>query len=106
MNLTSKQRAYLLKASADMAPVFNVGKASLTPDMVEGISQALKKRELIKVSVLKNCADDPAELARMISERTHSAVVRVIGKKIILFKQNPDKTKRRYFTEPEKGKTK
>ena len=49
--------------------------------------EALEKRELIKISVLKNCADDPREIAQVIAERTHSAVVKVIGKKIILFRQ-------------------
>ena len=37
---------------------------------------------MIKISVLKNCADDPRELASIIAERTPvSQVVQVIGKK-------------------------
>lgn len=53
---------------------------------------ALEKRELIKVSVLKNCIDDPKEIASVIAERTHSNVVKVIGKKMIFYrkaKKNP-----------------
>lgn len=53
----------------------------------QALDEALEKRELIKISVLKNCADDPREIAQVIAERTHSAVVKVIGKKIILFRQ-------------------
>jgi RNA-binding protein len=52
----------------------------------------LEKRELIKISVLKNCIDDPREIADMIAERTHSTVVKVIGKKMIIYrpaKKNP-----------------
>jgi RNA-binding protein len=52
----------------------------------------LEKRELIKISVLKNCIDDPKEIAEMIAERTHSTVVKVIGKKMIIYrpaKKNP-----------------
>ena len=49
---------------------------------------------MIKVSVLQNCADDPKELAQILAERTHSLVVQVIGKKIVLYKEGkPDKKK-------------
>lgn len=93
MKLTSKQRAYLMSLSNTIDPIFNVGKASLSPEMVEGISQALEKRELIKIGVLKNCMDDPHSIAEIIGERTHSVVVKVIGKKIILYKPNKEKGK-------------
>lgn len=92
MNLTSKQRAYLRRLSNQIEPIFQIGKASLTPAIVEAVNDALEKRELVKVSVLKNCFDDPRELADIVAERTHSSVVQVIGKKIIFYrpaKRNP-----------------
>ena len=49
-------------------------------------------KELIKIAVLKNCIDDPKEIANVVAERTQSQVVQVIGKKIVLykpFKQDP-----------------
>lgn len=85
-NLTNKQRAYLTGLSSNLNPIFQIGKASLTPENVAAISEAIAKRELIKISVLKNCYDDPKELAEILAERTRSTVVRVIGKKIILYK--------------------
>ncbi len=93
MNLTSKQRAYLGSQANTMDPIFQIGKASLTPELITAIDEAIEKRELIKISVLKNCADDPKEIATMIAERTHSVVVKVIGKKIILFRQAKKNTK-------------
>lgn len=87
--MTSKQRAYLKSLASSLNPVFQVGKASLTPEFTEAIEETLHTKELIKIAVLKNCADDPHEIAEMIAERTHSQVVQVIGKKIILYK--PDK---------------
>lgn len=89
MEITSKQRAYLKSLANGIDPVFQVGKASLTPEFTASINDAFNTRELLKIAVLKNCADDPKELAKMIAERTHSNVVQVIGKKIILYK--PDK---------------
>lgn len=86
MAMTSKQRAYLKSLASSLTPIFQVGKSSLTPEMVSAIDEAIEKRELIKVSVLNNCQDDPAQIAETMAERTRSQVVQVIGKKIILFR--------------------
>ena len=93
--MTSKQRAYLKSISSTYEPIFQIGKGSITPEVCEAVSEALTARELIKVSVLKNCADDPKDVARMIAERTRSQVVHVIGRKIVLFRQNPKKEDRK-----------
>ena len=66
----------------------------MTPELTGAISEALEARELIKISVLKNCADDPKELASLLAERTRSQVVQVIGKKIVLYKEGKDKNKK------------
>ena len=91
--MTSKQRAYLKSLASNLNPVFQVGKSSLTPDLTEAIGEAFNKNELIKVAVLKNCADDPDEIAQMVAERTHSQLVQVIGKKFVLYKPDKDKPK-------------
>lgn len=93
--MTSKQRSYLKGLAMTMEPIFQIGKASLTPENTTAINEALEKRELIKVSVLQNCLDDPSEIAAMVAERTHSEVVHVIGKKIVLFKYQKDAKKRK-----------
>lgn len=92
-NLTSKQRAYLKSLAIKETSIYQIGKASLTPEVTKGIGEALKARELVKVSVLKNCMDDPREIAEMIAERTGSIVVQVIGKKILLYKESDGKKK-------------
>jgi RNA-binding protein len=43
--------------------------------------------------VLKNCLDDPKEIAHVLAERTHSELVQVIGKKIVLYRQSKEKKK-------------
>lgn len=91
--MTSKQRAYLKGLAMTIDPILQIGKASLTPELIEGVREAIEKRELIKISVLKNCFDDPKELAQILAERTRSEVVQVIGKKIVLFKQAKEKSK-------------
>ena len=92
--MTTKQRAYLKGLAMTMEPIFQVGKNSMTPELTKAIEEALTARELIKIRVLKNCADDPRELANMIAERTHSDVVQVIGKKIVLYREGKDKNRK------------
>ena len=87
--MTSKQRAYLKGLASTLEPVFQIGKSGVTPEVTEAISEAFNNRELLKISVLKNCIEEPRSIAELISERTHSQVVHVIGKKIVLYK--PDK---------------
>lgn len=91
--MTSKQRACLKGLAMNLEPIFQVGKSSLTPEFTESVSECFNRRELVKISVLKNCMDDPREIAEMLAERTHSEVVQVIGKKIVLYKESKDHKK-------------
>ncbi len=91
--MTSKQRAYLKGLAMTMDPILNVGKSSVTPELVISVDEAIEKRELIKIGVLKNCLDNPRAIAETIAERTHSQVVQVIGKKIVLYRKNKNKPK-------------
>ena len=86
--MTSKQRAYLKGLAQTMEPIFQIGKNSLTPENTKAIAEALEARELIKISVLQNCLEDPKEMAQVLAERTRSQVVQVIGKKIVLYKES------------------
>ena len=92
--MTSKQRGYLKSLAMNLDPVFQIGKSSLTPELTAAVQEALDARELIKVSVLQNCVDDPKELAGLVSERTRSQVVQVIGRKIVLYKEAKDDRKK------------
>lgn len=91
--MTSRQRAYLKGLASTMEPVFQIGKAGLTPEVTAAISEAFNNRELLKVSILKNCPDDLRSAAATIAARTGSQVVHVIGRRIILYKENKDHKK-------------
>ena len=94
--MTSKQRAVLKGAAMNMQPIFQIGKGSLTPEVTAAVAEALEARELIKINVLKNCLDDTNVLAQTLVERTHSTLVQVIGKKIVLYKPAADPKDRKY----------
>lgn len=86
--MTSKQRAYLKSLAMKLDPIYNIGKGSISPELVAGVRDALEARELVKIGVLQNCMDDPKDLAEVLAERTRSQVVQVIGKKIVLYKES------------------
>ena len=92
--MTSKQRAYLKSLAQTITPVVQIGKGSLTPEVTASADEALAARELIKISILQNCLDDPRQLAEALAERTRSQVVQVIGKKIILYREGKNDKKK------------
>lgn len=89
--MTSKERTRLKGLAMNINPIFQIGKSSVTPEITTAVDEALEARELIKIHVLKNCFDDPRGIAEMLAERTHSEVVQVIGKKIVLYRKSKDK---------------
>lgn len=91
--MTSKQRAYLNGLAMNLEPVFQVGKGGLTPEVTKSVSELFNTRELVKLSVLKNCMEEPRQMADILADRTHSQVVQVIGRKIILYKESKDHKK-------------
>lgn len=86
--MTSKQRAYLKGLASTMEPIFQIGKSNLTPEVTEAVAEVFNTRELIKIAVLKNCMEEPRAIAEMLADRTKSQVVHVIGRKIVLYKEN------------------
>lgn len=91
--MTSKQRAYLKSLAMKITPILQIGKSSVTPELTSAVDEALEARELIKMHILKNCFDDPKEIAQVIAERTRSEVVQVIGKKVVLYRESKDNKK-------------
>lgn len=76
-----------------ITPILQIGKSSVTPELISAVNEALEARELIKMHILKNCFDDPKEIAQVIAERTRSEVVQVIGKKVVLYRESKDNKK-------------
>ena len=93
--MTTKQRSYLKGLAMTTEPIFQIGKSSITPEITAAIAEALEARELIKITVLKNCLDDGNAIAATLAERTHSEVVQVIGRKIVLYKPAKEEKKRK-----------
>ena len=71
-------------------PLFQVGKGGSNDHLIRHISEAIEKRELLKVSVLNNCMEDPREIAAELAKGAKAELVQVIGKTIVLYKESKD----------------
>lgn len=86
--MTSKQRAYLRGLANGIPAIMQVGKGGIGENLAKTVSDALEARELIKLTVLENCAETPREAAEAIAEATGAQVVGVIGRKVILYRES------------------
>ena len=88
--LTGKQRSYLRGIAQTDKAIFQIGKDSLSDNLFTTVDNALRTRELIKISVLKTAPEDTKELAFDLARQTKSEVVQVIGRTIILYRKGKE----------------
>ena len=90
-SLSSKQIRKLRSLGMTEDAVVMIGKEGVSPAVVASAREAIKKRELIKVRVLQNAPEEPADAITMLAERADANLVQVIGRNGLLFKRNFDK---------------
>lgn len=88
--LTGKQRAMLKAESHDYKPVVNIGKFSLTDDVINAVEEALEARELIKIKILNNNMDDPNEILQELLEKLGAQFVNHVGTIFTIYRKNED----------------
>lgn len=91
--LTSKQRAYLRGLASTEDTILQVGKNGINENLITQVDDALRARELIKMSVLETAPVLPMEAAQQLAEATGAEVVTTIGSKLVLFRRNPQDIK-------------
>ncbi len=84
--LTNSQKKRLKQRAMSLDSTFQIGKSGITEQMILGIDQALDRRELVKITVLKNADIMQDDAADDLSQALQCEVVQVIGRKIILFR--------------------
>lgn len=93
-DLTGKQRSHLRSLAHHLKPLLHVGKEGVTEASARSVEEALNGRELLKVKVLDTAPDDPRSSADDLAGRIAGAhVVQVIGRTIVLYRQDPEKPK-------------
>lgn len=86
--LTGKERAMLKSESHDYKPVVNIGKFSLTDEVIKSIEEALDARELIKIKILNNNLDNPDDILQTILEKTGAEFVNHLGNIFTIYRKS------------------
>ena len=89
--LTSKQRAYLRGLGQSCPAIMQIGKGGITENLVKTVSDALEARELVKLSVLDNCGEEPRAILDALCEALNADGVSCVGKKIVLYRESKEK---------------
>ena len=87
-DLNGKQRRYLRSLAHHLTPVVIVGREGLSGPVIAGIDDVLAARELIKIKLGPNCPLAKKEAAEIAARQTGACLVQLIGKTIILFREN------------------
>lgn len=88
--MTSKQRALLRSMANTLHPLYQIGKAGVTPAVTEQLDAALEARELIKITVLETAPESPKDTMETLAARLHAEPVQCIGKKLTLYRRSKD----------------
>lgn len=91
MKLTSKQRAFLRKKAHSLDALFRVGKDGYSDTLANAILESLNNRELIKIKILQNSEVEKREIAEQLENKIDIEIVGIIGRTIIIYKENKDK---------------
>ena len=88
--MTGRERAEWRKQANTISAIFQIGKDNIPPTLVEAVDAALKKRELIKLSVLETSELSAKEAAEALAEATGAEVIQCIGRKLVLYREKPE----------------
>ena len=91
MILSGKQKRYLRSLAVNEKAIFQIGKDGLNQNLYTSLKEALKARELVKISVLKSCETEMNEVTVELCANTGAELVQVIGKTVVLYKRSRER---------------
>lgn len=91
--LTGKQKRYLRSKAMTMDALYQIGKEGLGDNFTKQINDALEARELIKIKILKNSAEEAEDAGANLAEELGAELVQTIGRCIVLYRKSKNKPK-------------
>ena len=89
--LNKAQKQYLKGLANTLKPLVNIGKNGLNENVIMSVDEILTAHEIVKITVLNTCETPSTELALDIAAATGSEIVSQLGRKIVLYRKNPEK---------------
>jgi RNA-binding protein len=88
LTLTGRQKKILKGLGHHLTPLICIGKEGMTDNVLKATRQELFTRELIKVKIGNNSTLNKNEAAELMPQVTESILVQLIGKTLLLYKEN------------------
>lgn len=89
--INAKQRKHLKSIANTLEPKINVGKNSISNNVIAQIDQILEANEIVKIKVLNNNLDDQDEMVQVLLEKLNAEFISHVGSKITLYRKSDNK---------------
>jgi RNA-binding protein len=90
--LNGKQKKYLKGLGHHLSPVILIGKEGMSRRLIDATVHELQNHELIKIKIIKNSEVTKHDAVLTLTSATGSELVQLIGKSLLLYKENPEKS--------------
>lgn len=101
--MKGKERAELRAEAHHLDPMVHVGVAGATDALLQALDDALRTHELVKVAIGRHAGLEPRPLAGAMAESLGAEVIQVIGRKVTLYRHNPELWKKPRLSAPWHG---
>lgn len=91
--LKGKQKRYLRSMAMTMEPIQQIGKDGIGDNLIKQLDETIEARELIKVKILKNSAEEVHDAGDRLADALKADLVQTIGHCIVLYRKSKDKPK-------------
>lgn len=89
--ISSKERKVLSGMGQKIDPVVQIGKNGVTEAVLQELEDVLEARELVKISVLRNCDFTAKEMINDLADDLNAEPVSCVGSKIVLYRKSQRK---------------
>lgn len=100
VQLSTRQKQFLKGLAHSLSPYAQIGKEGVSDNLISAVATELERHELIKVKIGNNSGLEKNSTADTIAAATHSNLVQLIGKTIVLYRPNPDQPKEKRIKLP------
>ena len=88
--MKGKDRATLRAEAHHLDPAVHIGGQGINDALIASLQDVLRTRELVKVKIGKGSDLEARDAADVLSKRTRSEVIQVIGRTLTMYRFNPE----------------
>ncbi|MCA9731297.1 MAG: YhbY family RNA-binding protein [Deferribacteres bacterium] len=88
--LSGKQKRYLRGLGNQVKSTVFIGQNGITESVIQSINEAFQTSELVKIRLQDGYLDNRKKAGDILAEAAASELVQVIGRTILLYKQNDE----------------